>query len=263
MENTKIPQIDAGKTIDKIEKFIERKVNEAGSSGIVLGLSGGIDSTVVAYLSQKILGASKVLGLIMPSETTSSEDVEHAQIIAEILGIEYEIIHIDSLIEPFHNLCSHESNELARANLKARIRMMILYYHSNSLNRLVGGTGNLSELLVGYFTKYGDGGVDILPIGDLYKTHVREVARALEVPQEIIDKAPTAGLWPGQTDEEELGMKYEVLDEILYLMTEQSLKDSIIAEKANLPLSEIQRIRERVRISSHKVCSPEIPPLRE
>ncbi|MDO9044445.1 MAG: NAD+ synthase [Methanobacteriaceae archaeon] len=263
MENTRIPPLGTEKSIAKIEKFIERKVDESGSSGIVLGLSGGIDSTVVAYLSQRILGSSKVLGLIMPSETTSSEDVEHAQIVAEILGIEYEIIHIDPLIEPFQNLCSHESNELARANLKARIRMMILYYHSNSLNRLVVGTGNLSELLIGYFTKYGDGGVDILPIGDLYKTHVREVASGLEVPEEIIDKAPTAGLWPGQTDEEELGMKYEVLDEILYLMIDKSLEDNIIVEKVNLPINEIQRIKERVRISSHKINSPEIPPLRK
>jgi len=218
---------------------------------------------VVAYLSKRALGASNVLGIIMPSLTTSSEDVEHAQVIAEILGIEYEIIHIDSLIEPFHDLCSHESNELARANLKARIRMMILYYHSNSLNRLVAGTGNLSELLVGYFTKYGDGGVDILPIGDLYKTHVREVARKLEVPEEIIEKPPTAGLWPGQTDEEELGMKYTVLDEILHLMVDKSLDANLIAEKVNLPLSEIQRIKNRVIISQHKIKSPEIPPLRK
>ena len=182
MDNLKIPAVNTSKAITQIEKFIKLKIEESGTEGVVLGLSGGIDSTVVAYLSKRALGASNVLGLIMPSITTSSEDVEHAQVIAEILGIEYEIIHIDSLIEPFHDLCSHESNELARANLKARIRMMILYYHSNSLNRLVVGTGNLSELLVGYFTKYGDGGVDILPIGDLYKTHVREVARELGVP---------------------------------------------------------------------------------
>lgn len=262
MENKGIPLLNTEKAIAEMEEFIKRKVDESKSSGIVLGLSGGIDSTVVAYLSQRALGASNVLGLIMPSETTSSEDVEHAQVIAELLGIEYEIIHIDHLIEPFYNLCSHESNELARANLKARIRMMTLYYHSNSLNRLVAGTGNLSELLVGYFTKYGDGGVDILPIGDLYKTHVRDVARALNVPLEIIEKPPTAGLWPGQTDEEELGMEYNVLDEILYLMMDKALDDDLIADKLNLPIAEIQRIRERVRISQHKICSPEIPSLR-
>lgn len=262
MENKGIPVLDTEKAIEKMEEFIKIKVNESGTSGIVLGLSGGIDSTIVAYLSQKALGSSNVLGLIMPSETTSSEDVEHAEVIAKLLGIEYEIIHIDPLIEPFYDLCSHQSNELARANLKARIRMMVLYYHSNSLNRLVAGTGNLSELLVGYFTKYGDGGVDILPIGDLYKTHVREVARGLEVPSEIIEKPPTAGLWPGQTDEEELGMEYAVLDEILHLMVDKSLENDIIAEKINLPISEIQRIRERVKNSQHKICSPEIPPLR-
>ena len=262
MENIEIPQLDAPKTIKKIEEFIKSRVESSGSSGIVLGLSGGIDSTLVAYLSQRALGAHNVLAIIMPSQTTPYEDLEHAKKVGKILGIECETIPIDHLLKFFPDLCSHTPNELALANLKARMRMMILYYHSNSLNRIVMGTGNLSELMIGYFTKYGDGGVDILPIGDLYKTQVWKIAQALEVPKEIIEKPPAAGLWAGQTDEKELGIEYRVLDKILYLMFDESIKDDLIAKKVNLPLKEIQRIRKRVEYSKHKICSPEIPSLR-
>jgi NAD+ synthase len=262
LEKEGLPHIDEEKTIQKILGFMKKKINDSNTKGVVLGLSGGLDSTTVAYLSTMALGKENVLGLIMPSHTTSQEDVYHAQEIAETLDIEYEIIHIDHLLDPFEKLCTHQPNSLAKANLKARIRMMILYYHSNSLNRLVAGTGNLSELLVGYFTKYGDGGVDLLPIGDLYKTHVRQLAYKLEIPEELIKKAPTAGLWPGQSDEEELGMEYRVLDQLLYLMTDQTLGDDSIAEELDLPLEEILRIKNKVHASNHKLCSPEIPPLR-
>ncbi|MCK9152331.1 NAD+ synthase [Methanobacterium alcaliphilum] len=257
-----IPNINEETSIAKIEEFIKRKVDESNSNGVVLGLSGGIDSSTVAYLCERSLGKENVMGLIMPSETTSAEDIKHALLVGENLGIECETIHIDSLIEPFKELCSHEANQLAEANLKARIRMMILYYHANSLNLLVAGTGNLSELLVGYFTKYGDGGVDMLPIGDLYKTHVRQIASILEVPAEIIRKAPTAGLLPGQTDEEELGMTYNLLDQLLYLMIDQSMEDEIIAKKMDISPNDVKRIREKVKKSNHKLCSPEIPVLR-
>jgi len=262
MSKQVLPLIDEEKTIKKIEEFIKTKVQDSQTQGVVIGLSGGIDSTTVAYLAARALGKEKVLGLILPSHTTEPQDVDHAQEVAETLGIEYEIIPIDHLLEPFPELCSHQANSLAEANLKPRIRMMILYYHSNSLNRLVAGTGNLSELLVGYFTKYGDGGVDLLPIGDLYKTHVRQLAYALDIPEAMIKKPPTAGLWHGQSDEEELGMEYSLLDQLLYLMIDQKQEDNIIAEKLDLPLEEIQRIKKKVNASNHKLSSPEVLPLR-
>jgi len=140
---------------------------------------------------------------------------------------------------------------------------MILYYHANDLNRLVVGTGNRTELLVGYFTKYGDGGVDILPIGDLYKTEVRLLASQIGVPLEIIKKPPTAGLWAGQTDEEELGIKYEILDKILYLMVDKNLDDNEIAQKLKIPINEVLRIKMKINNSQHKSEPAQSPGLLE
>ena len=261
-ETTIIPKKDQEKTVKIISEFIKDKTDESHTSGVVIGLSGGLDSSTTVYLCAKSLDKDQILGIIMPTVTTPEEDVEDAISVAETLGIEYEIIHVDDLIAPFKDLCIHaenknqensESRALANANLKARIRMMILYYHANDLNRLVIGTGNKTELLVGYFTKHGDGGVDILPLGDLYKTEVRMLAEQLRVPKKIIEKAPTAGLWAGQTDEEELGIKYELLDKILYLMVDEKLEDGKIAKNLEIPLEEILRIKEKVKTSEHKL----------
>jgi NAD+ synthase len=260
-ETISIPVKDQEKTAKIISRFIADKVEESQTFGVVIGLSGGLDSSTTAYLSAKTLKNDQILGIIMPTVTTPEEDIEDAISVAEALGIEYEIIHVDDLIEPFNDLCIHASEkqgrkeyrELANANLKARIRMMVLYYHANDLNRLVVGTGNRTELLVGYFTKHGDGGVDILPIADLYKTEVRNLASEIGVPTGIIEKAPTAGLWAGQTDEKELGMKYEVLDKLLYMMVDKKMMAKDIAENLKIPLEEVLRIRGKVKKSEHKL----------
>jgi NAD+ synthase len=139
--------------------------------------------------------------------------------------------------------------------------MVVLYYHANALNRLVVGTGNRTELLVGYFTKYGDGGVDILPIGGLYKTDVRRLASYLDVNEDIIHKDPTAGLWPGQTDEEDLGIKYDLLDKILYLMTEHGMKEDETAHKLQIKLDEVVRVKVMMLAAEHKTIMPPIPPI--
>ena len=258
-ETINIPRIDQEKTVRSISSFIDEKMNESQTSGVVIGLSGGLDSSTTAYLCAKTIKNDHILGIIMPTVTTPPNDVEDAIIVAEDLGIEYEIIHVDDLIAPFTDLCIHtrgkrnsDHRDIANANLKARIRMMILYYHANDLNRLVVGTGNRTELLVGYFTKYGDGGVDILPIGDLYKTEVRMLASEIGVPTEIINKPPTAGLWAGQTDEEELGITYELLDKILYLMVDKKFNDNEVAQKLGLPLTEVLRIKMKINNSQHK-----------
>lgn len=244
--------------VSVIEDFIRQKVAESGASGVVLGLSGGVDSSTVAYLAVNALGPDRVLGLIMPSSTTPRDDLRHARTVADELGIESETIDIDPIIESLTGLCSHNANELALANLKPRARMVILYYHANSLNRLVAGTGNRTELLLGYFTKYGDGGVDMLPIGGLYKGQVRELAGRLGVPPEIIKKPPTAGLWHGQTDEEELGMKYDLLDELLCLLVDRKLPVEEVASTLSLPPSEVERIARMVKGSEHKLKPPEV-----
>jgi NAD+ synthase len=263
MQNRVIPPLDMQKKVQIIGSFIKDKSDESKSEGLVIGLSGGIDSSVVAYICARAVGNDKILGLVLPSETTSSEDIEDAVKVAEELEIKYKIIHIDDLIKPFPQLCPECSkSNLANGNLKARIRMMLLYYHSNAMNHIVAGTGNRTELLVGYFTKYGDGGVDILPIGDLYKTEVREIANYLGVPKCIIEKAPTAGLWTGQTDEEELGIKYESLDKILYLLIDEKLSIEEVSKRLEVSRDEVLRIKNMVESSKHKLSSPYLAEVR-
>ncbi len=266
--NTIISRKDQEETAKVISRFIASKVDESNTNGVVIGLSGGLDSSTTAFLCSKSLRNDQILGIIMPTVSTPNQDIEDGIAVAEMLGIEYEIIHVDNLIAPFNDICIHARGkdltntgnlELANANLKARIRMMMLYYHANILNRLVVGTGNRTELLVGYFTKFGDGGVDILPIGDLYKTDVRNLATHLRVPENIIKKAPTAGLWAGQTDEEELGMKYEVLDKLLQMRVDKRMDLVQIAEKLEIPVDEVLRIEMKVKNSEHKLKPAPLP----
>ncbi len=194
---------------DRISGWIKEKVEEAVAEGIVLGLSGGVDSSLTAALAKKALG-DKVLGLLMPCHSDPT-DLEHARMVAIKLGIETEYVDLGPVFDSLMASLPRGS-DLAVANLKPRLRMATLYYFANSRNYLVAGTGNKSELTVGYFTKYGDGGADLLPLGDLLKSQVRELARELGVPEEIIAKPPSAGLWAGQTDEGEMGITYDELD---------------------------------------------------
>lgn len=262
-EKTILSTINPKDTVDIISGFIKDLVDESKSDGLVVGLSGGIDSSVVTYISAQVVNRDKILGLIMPSETTSTEDVQDALSVAEVLGIKKKIISIDNVLEEFTTLSvrqsSKEQQQLAQANLKARIRMLILYYHANSMNRLVLGTGNKSELLVGYFTKYGDGGVDLLPLGDLYKTDVQKIAIHLSIPFNILNKPPTAGLWHGQTDEQELGITYELLDKILYLLEDEELQPDQVADQLYIPEKEVLRIKSLMKFAEHKLVPPPIP----
>lgn len=209
--------MNTGQLADKLTSWIAGKVNSAGLKGAVFGMSGGIDSSVVAALSRRACGED-TLGLLMPCHS-DPQDEQHALAVAEKFSIRTKKIALDAvydvLLESFSNGEETDDSRLARANLKARLRMLTLYFHANRLRYLVIGSGNKSELSVGYFTKYGDGGVDILPLGNLVKGQVKELASFLGVPQEIIDKPPSAGLWHGQTDEEELGCSYEELDRLL------------------------------------------------
>jgi NAD+ synthase len=199
-------------TAERISTWIRERVGEAGAEGVVLGMSGGIDSSVTAVLAKMGLGDG-VLGVIMPCHSDPT-DVEHVRLVAAKFGIETE--HVD-LTPVFDRLMEAlpPGDRVAAGNLKARLRMAVWYYFANSRNYLVAGAGNKSEIKVGYFTKFGDGGVDILPLGGLLKTQVRELARELGIPEEIIAKPPSAGLWEGQTDEGEMGITYEELDKAL------------------------------------------------
>lgn len=255
---TEIPKLELKKTKEEIINFIKNKVVEANADGIVVGLSGGIDSTVTAFLATEAIGKENVFGVVMPSSTTPTEDKIHGIDIANQLGIEYKEIAIDSILNEFL-LVTNSEDEKVIGNLKARIRMALVYFFANSKNYIVGGTGNKSELLIGYFTKHGDGAVDMEPIGNLYKTHVRQLAEYINVPAEIITKQPRGGLWNNQTDEEEIGMPYEILDRILYMYIDLNKGAEEISKAIDVPLSEVERIIDKVKMNVHKNKIPETP----
>ena len=243
-----------------IEAFIAHVVDESGRKGVALGLSGGVDSALVAKLCVDALGKDRVLALGL-SEGRGGEDFEDARAWAKALGIEFRVIDVAPFVAPFEKgLKASKAPRVARGNLRARCRMIVLYYVANTEDRLVMGTGNKSEILCGYFTRYGDGGVDFLPIGDLYKTQVRAMARHLGIPNTIVDRTPSAGLWAGQTDEGELGIAYEELDRVL-LGIELQLEPGAIAEKTGIPHERVRHVERLVERSVFKRKIPLIPKL--
>ena len=256
---SKIPELDCEKTKSTIVDFIKSKVSKSKSKGIIVGLSGGIYSTLTAYLACEAVGKENVFGLTLPSTTTPTEDKIHGIDVAQKLGIKYKEIAIDSVLNEYISITQIENDDLAIGNLKARIRMSIIYYYANHENYLVGGTGNRSEILIGYFTKYGDGASDIEPIGDLYKTDVFKLSKFLGIPEEILNKPPRAGLWEDQTDEDEIGMSYELLDQILYLYTEKDMKNTEISENLDISADDVDMIINRIIRSEHKSKFPESP----
>ncbi|WP_405290715.1 NAD+ synthase [Methanobrevibacter sp.] len=256
---SEIPEIDLEKTKSDIIEFIQSKVNEANSDGIAIGLSGGIDSTLVAYLACEAVGPDNVFGITMPSATTPTEDNIHGSEVAQNLGMDYKQIAIDSILKEYLSLTQLDNNNLAIGNLKARIRMSVLYYYANYKNYLVIGTGNKSEILIGYFTKHGDGACDMEPIGDLYKSEVFKLSEYLNISEEILNKPPRAGLWEGQSDEDEIGMSYDLLDKILYFYTEKDMKNTEIAQKLDISVDDVDMIITKIKRSEHKSKVPESP----
>lgn len=245
---------------DHIVAFIEETVADAGADGAVLGLSGGIDSTTVAHLAVEALGAENLKGLVMPGQVSREDNMSDAERVAEMLDIEYEVIEIRPIIEQFVGAYPDaEGDDLAVGNARARTRGVLNYLVGNHENRLVLGTGNRSEAQVGYYTKYGDGAVDCHPIGNLYKVQVRQLARDLDVPEELVEKTPTAGLWSGQTDEEEMGLAYDTLDPILALHVDGPLSASATAATLDVDLDTIERVQEMYERSAHKRSMPPAP----
>jgi NAD+ synthase len=245
---------------ERIAKWLRERADHAGARGFVFGLSGGIDSAVVARLCQ-LAAPHRVLGVLLPCYS-HSQDEEDARLVASTFSIPIVRVDLDStfdaLTESLHAAVKGlpkqvESldikQQMPEANVKPRLRMSALYFIANSLNYLVVGTGNRSELTLGYFTKYGDGGVDLLPIGGLLKSEVRALGRELGVPDRVIDKPPTAGLWVGQTDEAEMGFSYDTLE--AYVTKGPSAVDKAVAER-------IERLR---KVSDHKRELPPVGPV--
>ena len=226
---------------DKIANWIKDEVRKAKKAGIVLGLSGGLDSAIVGALAKKALG-DNVLGLILPCQS-ASEDIGFAGKVAKQFDIKTKTILLDKICDEFLKT-NPVADKTAKANLKPRLRMTTLYYFANSLNYLVVGTGNKSEISVGYFTKYGDGGTDILPLGDLVKSEVRKLAAELGVSDEVIRRAPSAGLWEGQTDEGEMGITYKDLDKIILALEKNDTK--------KIDKSKLTMVQEMINASEHK-----------
>jgi len=230
--------MDTSQLAEKLVLWIRDKVLSAGCKGVVLGMSGGVDSSVVAVLCIRAF-PSNTLGLILPCYSIP-EDMEHAQMVADKFSIPTKTIVLDPIFDALLKILPVErAKGMAEANIKPRLRMLTLYSFTNQLKYVVVSSSNRCELAVGYFTKYGDGGVDIMPIGNLVKKEVRELAKFLGVPQPIIDKPPSAGLWQGQTDEGDLGFTYEELDR--YLLTGKATKELKAKIEAMAAASEHKR----------------------
>lgn len=243
-------ELDTASAKQQITDFIAKV---APANGVVLGISGGIDSALVLTLCVEALGKDRVFGIFMPE---AADDIgEVIKQYADQLGIKYEIVPIKPIVDTYIQNGGVAKDQAVLGNLKARIRMSLLYSRSNARGLVVMGTGNRSELLAGYFTKYGDGGVDYLPIGDLYKTGVRQLAKAVGVPEPIIAQPPSAGLWAGQTDEAEMGITYEKLDLILH----EHFDKGIAWEKISLPdiaTEDIQKVKQRTENAAPKLAMP-------
>lgn len=258
MAGVRIPNITA-EDVESLIGFIRTTVRDAHSDGVVIGLSGGIDSAVVTKLCVEALGSDAVLNVFMPSRVTSAEDYKVTKEMSTAWGTEYRVVDIQPAVDALVAvLLSGEETPLERGNISARCRMAVLYNLAKKRNYLVVGTSNQSELMMGYFTKFGDGACDMIPLANMYKTEVRQIAKLIGIPEEVISKPPSAGLWEGQTDESDMGIKYADLDAILYNM-EQDRSDAQISADTGLSKDQVAQIRRQVESMEHKRLPPARP----
>ena len=248
-----------------IDSFIDEKIeeiaDEVGDANAVIGLSGGVDSTTVAHLAVEALGPDRVRGLSMPSNVNPEADQTDAERVAESLDIEYDVIDVAPIVEAFVDAAPPEAadDRTALGNVRVRTRAVLNYFLANAGDRLVLGTGNRAEAATGYFTKYGDQAVDCNPIGNLYKCQVRQLARAVGVPEDLVTRTPSAGMWEGQTDETEMGLGYDELDAILAVHVDGPLSKSATRRTLEVPESAIERVVELYEQSKHKRAMPPAP----
>tara|TARA_B100000745_G_scaffold151219_1_gene98864 strand:- start:371 stop:1153 length:783 start_codon:yes stop_codon:yes gene_type:complete len=246
---------DYTKIQQNIESFLKKQVSQKKSNGVVFGLSGGIDSTTIACLCSKVF-KKNALALVMPDSAVSpsSDTGDALKIIGEI-GIDYKLIDINTIHKRYSNYL--EPGELALGNLRARIRSNIIYYYANLKNLLVLGTSDKSEYLIGYFTKFGDGSADMLPIVSLYKTQLRELAKIIGVPNNIIIKKSSPNLWKGHNAEDEIGISYEEIDSALYCLVDKKLSVNETIQKTEISRKSVEKIYQMYQKSQHKRILPE------
>ena len=253
-------RLDFEKSSSEIIGFLRRMVRDAGAAGVVVGLSGGVDSSLVATLCVRALGKDRVLGVLMPTLFTPPRDVEDAQELAEWLGIRTRLVDISDIAKSFFKelRCDRDDprHRTPMANIIARVRMIVLYYYANLHNYLVAGTGDRSEDLIGYFTKYGDGGADFLPISHLYKTQVRELARYLGIPERIAYKPSSPQLYPGHRATDEIPLEYHELDPILVGLFDYKLSPEEVSRLTDTPLRVVREVLRRFNASKHKRAYP-------
>lgn len=236
--------------------FLRSEIHRMGFTRALLGLSGGLDSALSCFLAAEALGPENVLAIRMPYRTSSTASLEDAQKVIDATGVQSMTVEITPMVEPLFDRFP-DMNNLRKGNIMARQRMIVLYDQSSAFGGLVVGTGNKTEILLGYTTLYGDSASALNPIGDLYKTQVRQLSRAIGVPESLLTKAPSADLWVGQTDEDELGFTYEEVDQLLYLLIDERFKPEECVE-AGFSEPFVRAVMERVRRNHFKRVMPPI-----
>lgn len=247
-------QLDCARECARITAFLRERLDEAGFARLALGLSGGVDSALVAALAARAIGPENVHGVIMPYRTSDPESAAHARLVAEQFGISWEECDISAMVDAVV-ATDPTMDDRRKGNVMARCRMVVLFDRAAKLGALVAGTSNRTESLLGYFTIFGDGACSLRPIAHLYKCQVRALSGHLGVPDDILRKAPSADLWQGQTDEGELGFTYDEADQIIYLLTERGLDGAAVVARGFCPQT-VEAIQRRMRLSAFKLCQP-------
>jgi NAD+ synthase len=237
--------------------FIANEVRKTGFPRVVVGLSGGIDSALSAYLAAEALGPANVFAILMPYRTSSPESAAHAALVVQALGIPSLTVEITPMVDAYFSSFP-DADQMRRGNKMARERMTILFDHSARLGALVLGTSNKTELLLGYGTLHGDMASAVNPLGDLYKTQVRQLSRHLGLPQAVVEKQPSADLWAGQTDEAELGFTYEAVDRVLHLLVDERYELSELVSEEGFDEKFVRTVARRIQLSQYKRRPPVI-----
>ena len=250
--------INCAEITPKIHQFILETVENTGLNGVVVNVSGGIDSAVTVHLAVQALGLERVTAITIPErDVTPQSDITDVMLHCERLNLTCNTVDITPILHVMRDIMPgyDVTDRITCGNIRSRLRMIIAYHHANMEGKLVIGTSNKTELLTGFFTKHGDGGVDFMPLGDLWKYNIKQLAKYLEIPENIIKKAPSPGFFEGHTDEDELGMSYDNIDLILYSY-EQGLTIKEISEDLSIDAPEVRRILNRVKANQHKRANP-------